>query len=80
MAQKHCTPKRGTIMQIDEASVKKHLGEIVKWTVQETLNNLLDEETARLCNAEKYKRTDARKDSELGIIRGRYIRQQAMLR
>ena len=43
MTQKHCTPKRGTIIQIDEDSVKKHLGEIVKGTVQETLNTLLGE-------------------------------------
>jgi putative transposase len=66
MAQKHCTPKKGTIIQIDEESVKKHLGEIVKGTVQETLNNLLDEEAARLCNARRYERTEARKDSRAG--------------
>jgi citrate lyase gamma subunit len=40
MTQKHCTSKKGSIIQIDEESVKKHLGEIVKGTVQETLNNL----------------------------------------
>jgi len=66
MTQKHCTPKKGTIIQIDEESVKKHLGEIVKGTVQETLNTLLDEEAARLCNAERYERTDARRDSRAG--------------
>ena len=66
MTQKHCTPKRGTIIKIDEESVKKHLGESVKGTVRETLNNLLDEEAARLCNARKYERTDAREDSRAG--------------
>ena len=66
MTKKNCTPKRGRIIQIDEEGVKKHLKEIVKGTVQETLNTLLDEEADRLCNAKRYERTEARKDTRAG--------------
>lgn len=66
MTKKHCTSKRNKIIQIDEDSIKEHLGEIVKGTVQETLNTLLDEEAERLCNAKRYERTEARKDTRAG--------------
>lgn len=66
MTKKHCTSKRSKIIQIDEDSIKEHLGEIVKGTVQEALNALLDEEAERLCNAKRYERTEARKDTRAG--------------
>jgi putative transposase len=66
MTKKHCTSKRSKIIQIDEDSIKEHLGEIVKGTVQETLNALLEEEAERLCNAKRYERTEARKDTRAG--------------
>ena len=51
MAQEQCNTKGNTIIQINEQQIKEHLGEIVRGTVQETLNALLDEEASRLCNA-----------------------------
>jgi len=66
MTQRHCTAKKGKIIQINEQEVKDHLGEIVRGTVQDTLNALLDEEADRLCNAKKYERTDGRKDTRAG--------------
>lgn len=66
MTQGHSNAKRGKIIQIDEEQVKDHLGEIVRGTVQETLNNLLDEEADRLCRAKRYERTDERKDTRAG--------------
>jgi putative transposase len=66
MTKKNCTPKKGRIIQINEEGVREHLGEIVRGTVQETLNALLDEEADRLCNAKRYERTDARKDTRAG--------------
>jgi transposase-like protein len=66
MTKKNCTPKRGRIIQIDEEQVKDHLGEIVRGTVQETLNALLDEEAERLCRAKRYERTEERKDRRAG--------------
>jgi putative transposase len=66
MTQGHSNAKRGRIIQIDEEQVKDHLGEIVRGTVQETLNALLDEEAERLCRAKRYERTDERKDTRAG--------------
>lgn len=63
---KHCTKKTGPVIQINEEQVKEHLGEIVRGSVQETLNKMLDEEADRLCNAHKYERTAARKDTRAG--------------
>ena len=39
------------IIQIDEALVKRELGEVVRETVEETLNKLLDAEAEELCKA-----------------------------
>ena len=71
MTKKNCTKKAGKIIQIDEVGIKDHLGEIVRGTVQETLNTLLDEEADRLCNARRYERTEARKDTRAGSYRRR---------
>ncbi len=66
MAQRQSTTSEGTIIQINEAQIKDHLGEIVRGTVQETLNALLDEEASRLCNARRYERTKERKSTRAG--------------
>ena len=66
MTKKNCTSKKGRIIQINEEGVREHLGEIVRGTVQETLNALLDEEADRLCNAKRYERSEARKDTRAG--------------
>ncbi len=66
MAQKQCSTEGSAIIQINEQQIKEHLGEIVRGTVQETLNNLLDEEASRLCNARRYERSEARKDRRSG--------------
>ena len=44
------------IIQIDEALVKRELGEVVRETVEETLNKLLDAEADELCKAGRYER------------------------
>jgi hypothetical protein len=41
----------GQVIQIDEARIRDHLGEMVRGTVEETLNALLDAEADRLCGA-----------------------------
>jgi hypothetical protein len=56
MAQRHCTPKKGKIIKIDEEQVRTHVGEVVRSAVEETLNTLLSEEADRLCNAKRYER------------------------
>ena len=69
MTQKNCSRKKGKIIEIDEAGVKEHLGEIVKGTVQETLNAMLDAEADVLCNAQRYERSPERKDTRAGSYR-----------
>jgi putative transposase len=54
------------VIQIDEARIRDHLGEMVRGTVEETLNALLDAEADRLCNAQRYERSEARQDSRAG--------------
>jgi putative transposase len=56
----------GKIIQVDERLVQDKLSEIVRGTVEETLNAMLDAEADRLCNAERYEHTEARKDTRAG--------------
>ena len=56
----------GQLIQIDEARIRDHLGEMVRGTVEETLNALLEAEADRLCNAQRYERTEARRDTRAG--------------
>jgi transposase-like protein len=56
----------GPVVQIDEGRIQAHLDEVVRSTVEETLNALLDAEADRLCGAQKYERTEGRKDTRAG--------------
>ena len=56
----------GQVIQIDEARIRDHLGEMVRGTVEETLNALLDAEVDRLCGAGRYERTQGRQDTRAG--------------
>ena len=46
----------GQVIQIDEARIKDHLGEMVRGTVEEALNAMLDAEADQLCGAGRYER------------------------
>ena len=52
----------GQVIRIDEGRIQEHLGEVVRSTVEETLNAMLDAEADRLCQAARYERTEARKE------------------
>jgi len=56
----------GPVVQIDEGRIQAHLDEVVRATVEETLNALLDAEADGLCGARKYERTEGRKDTRAG--------------
>jgi len=56
----------GQVIQIDEARIKDHLGEMVRGTVEETLNAMLDAEADQLCGAGRYERNEGRKDTRAG--------------
>lgn len=53
-------------IQVDEARIHEHLDDIVRQTVQDTLNTLLDAEADELCGAKRYERSAARKDTRAG--------------
>jgi len=59
------------VIKIDEAKIQDHLGRIVRQSVEETLNGLLDAEADRLCNAGRYERSADRVDTRAGHYRRR---------
>jgi len=56
----------GKIIEVDEGLVRSHLDKVLKETVEEALNALLDEEAERLCRAGRYERTPERRDTRAG--------------
>ncbi|MGD1923063.1 MAG: transposase, partial [Paracoccaceae bacterium] len=56
----------GQVIQIDEARIMDHLGEMVRGTVEEALNAMLDAEADQLCGAGRYERTEGRRDTRAG--------------
>jgi putative transposase len=64
-------PGVDNVIRIDEERIRDHLGRIVRGTVEDTLNALLDAEADRLCNATRYERTEARRDTRAGGYRRR---------
>lgn len=55
------------VFKIDEARINNHLGEMVRSTVEQTLNDMLNAEADQLCNAKRYDRSDARTNGRAGI-------------
>jgi putative transposase len=49
------------IIQLNEGIIMQELKELVRHSVEETLNNFLDQEAAELTKAERYERTEERK-------------------
>ena len=58
------------IIQFNEQVIKTELKDLVKQSVEETLNSLLDQEAEELTKASKYERTERRK----GYRSGHYMR------
>ena len=56
----------GQVIKIDEARIRDHLGEMVRGTVEETLNAMLDAEADELCGAGRYQRSADRVDTRAG--------------
>jgi transposase-like protein len=54
--------KLSQVIQIDEGKLQEHLGEVVRSTVEKTLNAEADGR----CRAEWYERTEARKETRAG--------------
>jgi len=54
------------LIQVDQGQVKAHLDEVVRGTVEQTLNALLEEEADRVCRAGRYERSPDRADTRAG--------------
>lgn len=61
------------IVSVDEESLKSDLRELVRKTVQETLNALLDEEADEMVGAERYERTAGREAYRSGHYRRKLV-------
>ena len=60
------TKALGKVVQIDDARIQDHLGELVRGTVEETLNAMLDAEADAMCGAQRYERSPDRVDTRAG--------------
>jgi transposase-like protein len=60
------TKPLGKVIRIDEGEIRGHLDEMVRGTVEETLNGLLDAEADELCRAQRYERSADRVDTRAG--------------
>ena len=56
----------GSVIRVDEQELRGHLDEVVRTSVKETLNGMLDAEADRLRQAKRYERTAERMDTRAG--------------
>ena len=59
----------GQVIRIDDERVRDYLRSVVRGSVEETLNALLEAEAEQLCKAQRYERTEARRDTRAGSYR-----------
>ena len=58
--------KFSEVIRIDEGKVREHVDELVRTSVEETLNGLLEAEAEELCGAKRYERNIERVDTRAG--------------
>ncbi|QDS99111.1 IS256 family transposase [Adhaeretor mobilis] len=56
----------GDVISVDESKIRGHVDEVVRTSVEETLNGLLDAEADQLCGAKRYERSADRVDTRAG--------------
>ena len=54
------------VLRIDQAQLHRHLDQVVRDSVEQTLNGLLDAEADQLCGAKRYERSPDRVDTRAG--------------
>jgi putative transposase len=59
-------PRLGKVIQIDEGQLKDQLGALVRESVEDTLNGMLEAEADRLCQAKRYERSAERASTRAG--------------
>lgn len=63
----------GNIVQLNEQEIKSQLGEMVRKSVEETLNNLLDAEADQITKAHRYERNENRVDTRAGHYKRKLV-------
>ena len=58
--------REAQVIRIDEGELKKHVSEIVRESVEDTLNGLLEAEADNLCHARRYERNSQRASTRAG--------------
>lgn len=59
------------VVRIDDERIADHLGKIVRGSIEDTLNALLEAEADRLVGAERYARGEGRRDHRSGHYEGK---------
>jgi putative transposase len=60
------TPQALGALQVDESKLRGHVNEVVRSSVEQTLNALLDAEADQICRAQRYERSAERVDTRAG--------------
>jgi transposase-like protein len=60
------TPAALGALHVDEEKLRGHVDEVVRSSVEETLNGLLDAEADQICQAQRYERSAERVDGRAG--------------
>jgi putative transposase len=66
MASVSGSVENGSMFHVDEAQIRGHVDEVVRQSVEETLNGLLEAEADQLCGAKRYERSPDRVDTRSG--------------
>ena len=64
--KKDTTKRLSKVIRIDESEIRGHLDEMVRGTVEETLNAMLDAEADEMCKAQRYEHSPERIDTRAG--------------
>ena len=64
--EKDTTKPMSKVIRIDESEIRGHLDEMVRGTVEETLNSMLDAEADEMCKAQRYEHSPDRVDTRAG--------------
>ena len=60
------------VIEVHEDQIRSHLTQIVRGTVEEILNAMLDADADRLCRAGRYERTEERRSTRAGSYKRKF--------
>ena len=60
-------------IKIDEKEIGDHLNQLVRQSVEDTINSLLDAEADAICNATRYQHSPDRLDSRAGSYKRKLL-------